>query len=168
MARELSIACKAFNGCDLAKRRVPFHKRLQWSNELNSSHGGGWRLKAVAVTTWLCFSICHAHVVEGTVTDSTSHQAIANVLVQEAGTGNVTLTDAHGRFALESNAAAIRPRDGKSPTNPAPDPSAPAIVSRKSGYAACWTSVTLGDTNITVPLARELEAAGPGACTTCP
>jgi hypothetical protein len=80
MARELSIACKAF-------------RRLRVRGKHTSSHGGGWRLKAVAVTTWLCFSVCHAEVVEGTVTDSISHQAIANVLVQEAGTGNVTLTD---------------------------------------------------------------------------
>ena len=126
-----------------------------------SSRVEGWRLKAVAATAWLCFSVCHADVVEGTVTDSTSNQAIANVLVQEAGTGNVTLTDTHGRFALEINAAIIRPRYGQSPTNPAPDPSAPAIVSRKSGYATRWTSVALGDTNITLPLARELEAPGP-------
>jgi hypothetical protein len=46
-----------------------------------------------------------ADVVKGTATDSTSSRAIANVLVQEAGTGNVTLTDAHGRFTLEINAA---------------------------------------------------------------
>src|ERR1035441_758119 len=126
-----------------------------------SSRGEGWRLKAVAATVWLCFLVCHADVVEGTVTDSSSNHAITNVLVQEAGTGNVTLTDGHGRFALEINAAIIRPRDGKSPTNPAPDPSAPAIVSRKGGYVTRWTSVALGDTNLTVPLARELEAAGP-------
>ncbi len=126
-----------------------------------SSRVEGWRLKAVAATAWLCFSVCHADVVEGTVTDSTSNQAIANVLVQEAGTGNVTLTDTHGRFALEIDAAIIRPRYGQSPTNPAPDPSAPAIVSRKSGYATRWTSVALGDTNITLPFARELEAPGP-------
>ena len=36
-------------------------------------------------------------------------------------------------------------------------------MSRKGGYASRWTSVALGDTNITVRLARELETAGPSA-----
>jgi hypothetical protein len=122
-----------------------------------------WQLKVVAAAVLLCFSVCNAEVVKGTVTDSTLSQAIANVLVQEAGTGNVTLTDDHGGFTLEINAAIVRPRDGKSPNNPAPEPSAPAILSRKGGYATRWTSVALCDTNITVQLVRELEAVGPSA-----
>jgi len=128
----------------------------------SSSEGVG-QLTVVAAMVLLRLSVCSADVVKGIVTDSTSHQAIANVLVQEAGTGNVTLTDGQGRFTLEINAAIVQPRDGKSPNHPAPAPSVPAVVSRKGGYASRWTSVALGDTNITVQLARELETAGPSA-----
>ena len=67
------------------------------------------RLKVVGAMVLLHFSVCSADVVEGTVTDSTSGQVIAHVLVQEAGTGNVTLTDAQGRFTLDINATIVRP-----------------------------------------------------------
>jgi hypothetical protein len=122
-----------------------------------------WQLKVVAVMVLLRCSVCNADVVKGTVTDSTSNQAIANVLVQGASTGNVTLTDTHRRFTLEINPAIVKPGDGKSPNNPAPKPKAPTIVSRKVGYASRRTSVAPGDTNIAVQLDRELEIAGPSA-----
>src|SRR5512140_2675253 len=91
--------------------------------------------KVVAAMATLCFSVSNAEAVKGTVTDSTSKQPLANVLVQEAGTGNVTLTDPHGNFTLEINAVVLGPRDVKLPNNPAAKSTAPAIVSRKGGYA---------------------------------
>ena len=64
--------------------------------------------KIVAGMMFLYFSAVSADVVNGTVTDSTSSAAIANALVQQAGTGNVTLTDAQGNFTLTINSTAVR------------------------------------------------------------
>jgi hypothetical protein len=121
------------------------------------------RLKVVGAMVLLPFSVCSADVVQGTVTDATSGLALAQALVQEAGTGSVTLTDAQGKFTLDINATSVRPRDGKAPNDPAPKLAAGALVIRKGGYASRWASFVIGDTDLAVPLARELETAGPSA-----
>ncbi len=88
-------------------------------------------------------SACNADVVKGAVTDSTSSAPIANALVQEAGAGNVTLTDPQGRFALDMKTA--------------------SLLIRKGGYATKSTSVTPAGTDIAIPLARERQTPGPSA-----
>ena len=119
------------------------------------------RLAILAAMVVLCVSTCKADTIQGTVTDSTSGGVIANALVQEAGTGNVALTDAHGRFALDIKATVARPPDNKSPGTPASTQADTGTIAiRKGGYATRSATVTLGDAKIVVKLSRELETPG--------
>lgn len=121
-------------------------------------------LTIFAAMVVLCVSTCKADTIQGTVTDSTSGEVIANALVQEAGTGNVTLTDARGRFALDIKATAVRAPDAKSPgTPPANRADIGTIVIRKGGYATRSATVARGDASIAVKLPREAETPGPSA-----
>ena len=60
------------------------------------------RRTTIAVATVLAaVPACMAEQLTGTVVDAVSREGIANAMVQEAGTGNVALTDGRGKFSLE-------------------------------------------------------------------
>ena len=87
---------------------------------------------------------CRAESLTGTVVDAVSREGIANAMVQEAGTGNVALTDGRGKFSLE--VPALKPNN--------------AVVIRKGGCATRGVNLTPGDTS---QMTREAQMPGPSA-----